>query len=394
MQVEFTLYLSGENLTGIEMCFGYTKAPIRVLLEHPILAYFRHYFTSFSESWGGKEQSKEKSPLIIKEFLPENVEQVAVLTETHALIKQVKEGLEFYPPELVEEGVNGTYLMKNSHEMPLAIFKPDDEEGKNSPKASRNEPDNEETVDKGIFSGEASSREVAAYLLDREGFYGVPPTFPSDFPAEYFGTTSTESPSTKSGSLQQYVEHDGAAGDIGPKAFPANEVHKIGILDIQIMNCDRHEGNILYKKNANGSFKLIPIDHSYSLPHSLDKAWFDWIHWPQAKQPFCDETKQHIASIDIDSDCKVLQEIGITPDSLRNFRISSTWLKKGAAAGLTLYEIATLVCRLNPLEPCKLEQMYKEAQIKSGQDEQLLESTLFRMLDQEISEKKASHPTL
>jgi len=386
MQLEFTLYLSGETLTGIEMSFGFPKAPIRVLLEHPILGYLR-YFTTLSENRGNQQQSKEKAELIIKEFPAENIEHVTANTNT--LIERVKEGLKKFSPEIIEEGVNGTYLMKDLRENPIAIFKPDDEEGRTSPKSLKNESNREE---KGIFPGEASHREVAAYLLDRKGFYGVPPTFRTEFSSEHFKTSSNK---IKSGSLQQYVEHDGPAGDIGPKAFPPSEVHKIGILDLQIMNCDRHEGNILYRKKANGSLELIPIDHGYSLPHSLDKAWFDWLNWPQAKQPFSEETRAYIASIDIDSDCKVLREIGIAADSLRIMRISSTWLKKGAAAGLTLYEIANFLCRLNPLEPCRVEQMYKDAELKSGRDDEILESILFHMMDQEIlSLRGSSHPSL
>jgi len=47
--------------------------------------------------------------------------------------------------------------------------------------------------------------------------------------------------------------------------FEIEEVHKIGILDVRILNADRNDENMLVKKN-NGKFELIPIDHGLSLP--------------------------------------------------------------------------------------------------------------------------------
>ena len=59
--------------------------------------------------------------------------------------------------------------------------------------------------------------------------------------------------------------------------------HKIGVIDIRIINCDRNDDNILVmkfkfnnntrkkQKNSDKSYyKLIPIDHSLSLPDSIE----------------------------------------------------------------------------------------------------------------------------
>lgn len=35
---------------------------------------------------------------------------------------------------------------------------------------------------------------------------------------------------------------------MGSKQFDVEEVHKIGILDLRILNCDRNEANILVRK--------------------------------------------------------------------------------------------------------------------------------------------------
>ena len=45
---------------------------------------------------------------------------------------------------------------------------------------------------------------------------------------------------TKHGSLQEFVESHDIVGNMGSNQFDVEEVHKIGILDIRILNCDRN----------------------------------------------------------------------------------------------------------------------------------------------------------
>lgn len=65
------------------------------------------------------------------------------------------------------------------------------------------------------------------------------------------------------------------------------EVQKICILDIRLANTDRNGGNILARRNDDGEWNLTPIDHGYCLPDSFTDITFEWMYWPQAKQPFC-----------------------------------------------------------------------------------------------------------
>ena len=46
------------------------------------------------------------------------------------------------------------------------------------------------------------------------------------------------------------MKHDDVAGNYGPKMFSTDDVHRIAILDIRILNCDRNEENILVRKLA------------------------------------------------------------------------------------------------------------------------------------------------
>jgi hypothetical protein len=211
----------------------------------------------------------------IEELTTERVKPVdpADWNDFKDLLREVDSGLALFAPELCEEGVNGTYFLKNRDGKRIAVFKPHDEEGnsENNPKRSEDESD---LANKRVPLGEGSKREVAAYLLDRDGFYSVPRTVLVDITHDVFQNETK----TKTGSLQEFVENDGASWDIGYNAFDVDQVHKIGVLDLHIFNNDRHGGNILIQKNKeNNRYHLIPIDHGFSLPEEgLDRAWFDW----------------------------------------------------------------------------------------------------------------------
>ena len=55
-------------------------------------------------------------------------------------------------------------------------------------------------------------------------------------------------PKMKYGSLQYFVRADDMASNFCSDLFLVDQVHKIGILDLRIMNLDRNDGNILVRK--------------------------------------------------------------------------------------------------------------------------------------------------
>jgi len=336
-----------------------------------------------------------------------------------ALICRVQEGLKIHAPELCVEGVNGTYFLKSKEGRKIAVFKPQDEEGssENNPKyqkgrsASPNRGSCSGTgsgvtsskVRKDFKVGEASYREVAAYLLDRKHhFYGVPNTCMVKI---YYPTWKAE----KIGSLQEFVMNDGASWDIGPSIFPVKEVHKIGILDLHIFNTDRHGGNILLCENDDGMYSLTPIDHGYSLPTSLDRAWFDWLTWPQSRIPFDNETKSYIENINPDEDANMLKRyLPIPNESILIMKISTMLLKKGAQHNLTLNQIGTIASRKVPEKPSVLEIMVEEARSKAKEQQEvvsassqlsttdtnspLIEQTFLRILGEIMDEQLSKMP--
>lgn len=92
-------------------------------------------------------------------------------------LKAIEEGFAAdLAPSLSAEGTSGTYFLRQCPENPpVAVFKPIDEEAfaPNNPRDMKG-PFGSDTCRPGVKSGESTVREVTAYLLDHEGFAGVP----------------------------------------------------------------------------------------------------------------------------------------------------------------------------------------------------------------------------
>ena len=209
---------------------------------------------------------------------------------------------------------------------------------------------------KGILSGEAAEREVAAYLIDSEGFYSVPMTV-------YVEMMGFKSNGIKKGSMQSFVNHSDVAGNFGTGLFSAKEVHKLGILDLRLLNCDRNENNVLIQKNKN-SVKMIPIDHGLCLPDCIEIYDYEivWMSWPQSHEAFSSEELEHILNIDVHKDLKLLRSrLNIREKSLRNYLAVNILLKQAAFYGFTLHQIGTMVYRMQEDEPSLLQKILKQS---------------------------------
>eukprot|EP00983_Pelagomonas_calceolata_P006929 225876-Pelagomonas_calceolata.AAC.4 len=56
----------------------------------------------------------------------------------------------------------------------------------------------------------------------------------------------------------------------------------------------------LKSRIADAKYELIPIDHGFCLPETLEAPYFEWLHWPQAMLPFSEEELAYIKRIDIE----------------------------------------------------------------------------------------------
>jgi hypothetical protein len=150
----------------------------------------------------------------------------------------------------------------------------------------------------------------------------------------------------KWGSLQDFVDHDDSAENFGSSIIPVDEVHKIGVLDVRLINCDRHFANILCKKGT-GGLTLTPIDHGAILPSCfhLDEARFEWMHWRQAKTPFSTAALQHIASLNPERDADYLRSLDMEEESVVSMVLATKILQAGAAQSLNLWDIGNVIQR-------------------------------------------------
>ena len=317
-------------------------------------------------------------------------------------------------PDLVLDGSGGTYFLHDAHKAKVAVFKPADEEpyAANNPRgyiASTAQIDAgsgfglngglDDGMRAGISPGEACIREVAAYLLDHGGFSGVPATTLAEARHPAFNSNGARlklseggaaigshsltlsSPTAadgggvhvssghhpailgkKVGSFQDFVYADYTMDDLSPSKLSVDEVHKIAILDIRILNADRNSANLLCRRRPEDpdNFELIPIDHGYCIRTVCDVCWFDWcwLDWPQLKKPLSRKSQDYILGLDIEADVQMLRErLHLKGAAIDYFRASSQLLQAGVKAGLSLYDIAVLCCRNDDAgeAPSKLE---------------------------------------
>mgnify|MGYP002630408152 FL=1 len=289
-------------------------------------------------------------------------------------------------PMLSSGGTGGAYFLKSTVGETVAVFKPADEEplAKNNPRGNSwmnnfNEVNSAlqsspgEGMRKGTKVGEGAAREVAAYLLDHDGFSGVPVTSLANLSEHsvFFSGDDDDilqrenENSGKLGSIQEFIKADAEAEEFGPSLFPLHEVHKITVLDIRLANTDRNAGNILVKKDEKTDkiVSLIPIDHGYALPHTLEDVCFEWEFWPQAKKPYSQETKEYIETLDADEDIEYLRDndIELHSSSERVLKICTLLLKKCAKLDIPPADIASIMSRSMPNRMSDVEKIVAKA---------------------------------
>lgn len=118
----------------------------------------------------------------------------------------------------------------------------------------------------------------------------------------------------KIGSLQIFAENLGPIENFSSDIFDVDEVHKIAILDLRLLNLDRNLCNILVccEKGHEGNFekyKLVPIDHGLSIPDTLSINSYElaWLSFDQASLPFSQRSLDYIRKLDIKADIELLQ---------------------------------------------------------------------------------------
>uniref|UniRef100_K3XAU6 Uncharacterized protein n=1 Tax=Globisporangium ultimum (strain ATCC 200006 / CBS 805.95 / DAOM BR144) TaxID=431595 RepID=K3XAU6_GLOUD len=292
---------------------------------------------------------------------------ISLMKITHQALQGLALGL---APVLAMDGTGGTYFFKDPSHRNVGCFKPQDEEpfGPYNPRGLVGEL-GQSGLRRGILSGEACERELAAYLLDKDHFAGVPATSLVEARHPVFKYGDGGPHHFKVGSLQEFVRHDDVVSDLAPNQFTLHQVHKIVLLDMRLLNTDRNDANILVRKKRSATtgqveHELIPIDHGYCLPQYLEIAWCDWCwyNWPQLRQPLSSEDRKYILSLSAFEDTETLsKKIPLRRACRRNMIIAGMIVQKGVRANLVLYDIARIMCREDLDAPSVLETMCIEA---------------------------------
>eukprot|EP00736_Rhodelphis_marinus_P001642 Rmarinus@m.5706 len=265
---------------------------------------------------------------------------------------------EQHHPVPVETCVSGCYFLQDMYDNTCGVFKPCDEEPgmPNNPKNYTSTAACEHALPEGSLRvmrpGQSAIREVAAYLLDSEGFQlpngyaGIPQTALALAAHPAFNDRNGQVVK-KLGSFQVYEPHDCTVEDVGPGLFDAGQVHRIAIFDMRVLNLDRHAGNVLVRFSGQQA-DLIPIDHGFILPEDVvSPLGFEWMNWPQSREPFSEDELNYIASLDAELDGDYLREKLLSQDegegSILTLTICTMFVQQAAAAGLTAFDIGALM---------------------------------------------------
>nr|CCA15384.1 sporangia induced phosphatidyl inositol kinase puta [Albugo laibachii Nc14] len=252
----------------------------------------------------------------------------------------------------VEEGVGGVYTVQSRlNGQKLAIFKPAEEE---------------KFIREGLQPGEGAIREEVAYVLDSRmnGFSGVPPTAVARI--NLAGAIRSQK-----GAVQRFMSsHKGSMEGFGmprdmvkaEKFVLAEQVHRIGLLDIRMFNTDRHSGNILLI-GEKAPFTMVPIDHGCILPSwfHLSEARFDWLQYPQCEAPFSARAIEYVSQLDAEADAVTLRRLGVREECIVTLKICTKFMKIAVVHNKTLSWMGKFMQRTmcfrnaSKLERCVLE---------------------------------------
>lgn len=246
---------------------------------------------------------------------------------------------------LHEGSCGGTYWVCNSRtRKAVAIFKPADEEIGQDTNPHGNV--DSERVDH-FAPGTGFKREILAYRLDYERSAGVPHTIEITI-------------NGRVGSLQRFVDGCSESADHLPGHFSTDQVHRIALLDLRLLNGDRHGGNILVKTMTTGQASgsrslLVPIDHSYIAPSGFSDPELEWMYWPQTKQPFSAELVAYVARLDAGKDRELVDALLHDEEASEVVFATTTAIKLAVSRGYTARDIAVWFRRETLTQPSQLE---------------------------------------
>lgn len=304
-------------------------------------------------------------------------------------------------PKPTPEGLSGSYFLRDRFRNSVAIFKPRLEEpfAPQNPKGLTGKLETSIHASN-ILSGRLYLREAAAFLLDENKLFGVSETFlavvdhpfftenqtsPISIPGFATKDNSTKIPQPKIefhktnvtlksdksriGSLQKMMPNNGCISNISISKISNFEVQKIAILDMRILNADRNDGNILFRRRSSKPIELIPIDHGMSLGSklALKASEMVWTGFPQIKKEIDPRLKKFVLNLNPERTIKKLSEnLDLKAESLAMLQYSEYFLKICVEKGLKIDEMAQIFYRQGDEEsPSHLEKLIESVEFLS-----------------------------
>jgi len=152
---------------------------------------------------------------------------------------------------------------------------------------------------------------------------------------------------------------------------------------------------ILYFPFLCHSTFYISIIMTYLSFQQFEDCTFEWLYWPQARQPYSSETIDYIKSLDAEEDIALLKFHGwdLPVECARTLRISTMLLKKGVERGLTPFAIGSLMCRESLNKESVIEEVVQAAldSVLPGTSEATLLDSVSQILDLHLDEIVRSH---
>jgi hypothetical protein len=254
-------------------------------------------------------------------------------------------------PLMTKSGCSGSYIIQGRKKALVGIFKPCDEEigSPNNPSELRlRGVFGSKVGNYGIRNGEGVHREVATYVVDRTLKLGiVPKTCYAEFSHGRFYEASQgyfiSERKTKQGSLQEYIvgyKQVSKLSLVEIEQIPADQMHRLLLLDLLIGNMDRNTNNVL----TDGS-TVRAIDHGLSFPSKHQYARLShWSRLPQMRLTFFPSLKEKIDALQSELLCgKLRKRCAIYGDALERMRERIAVLQEGARRGLSLKQLIDLM---------------------------------------------------
>lgn len=128
-----------------------------------------------------------------------------------------------------------------------------------------------------------------------------------------------------------------------------------------------------------------PLKLIFLFSWQFEDCTFDWLYWPQAREPYSADTIDYIKSLDAEQDIALLKFYGwdLSVECAHTLRISTMLLKKGAERGLSPFEIGSIMCRETLNKESLIEEIVNEAQdsILPGMSEAAFLESISKIMD-------------